>query len=154
MVWTRGKGRRCIILCNSTGGDVLLLWASHPPTLLVLTITDREIHVRGAKGAWGPPVLKKGGAEPPSFFKCVAILFSMLWKNCSQKASETLWVKNSKFSWGCIPPDPPRWLLALVFEAQLTPTTTVVVHSPPLLIAMYMRLHYRKHCFNMMHATD
>ena len=34
-----------------------------------------------------------------------------------------------------MPPDPPRWLLALSFEAQLTPTSTIVEHSPPLLTA-------------------
>ena len=35
-----------------------------------------------------------------------------------------------------MPPDLPRWLLALAFETQLTPISIVVEHSPPLLIDM------------------
>ena len=66
-----------------------------------------------------------------------------------------------------MPPDPPRWLLALAFEAHLPPTNAVVEHSPPLLtsissykisgsvpishacqrLSSYAILHY-------MHATD
>ena len=76
-----------------------------------------------------PPTLKEGGLSPLHFSDVDTFQYALhtseitavgrLQKHCESKIS--------KFSWGSMPPDHPRWLLALAFEAQLT----VVEHSSP-----------------------
>ena len=93
--------------------------------------------IGGEIGARAPaPTLTEGGAEPPSFFKCATILFSMPYtiqrslKLLSEGLRNTLRELKFQFSWRT--PEHalrlPRWLFVLVFEVQVPPPPTLVDH--------------------------
>ena len=76
----------------------------------------------GAEGARTPPLWKMGGLSPLIFQMC--ILFSMpytiqrsLKTTVRRPQKHSPRVEKSKFSWGSMPPDPPRWLFTIVLDA-------------------------------------
>ena len=111
-----------LCIANSTGGDMPLL--SHPPILLVLTAIGRQI--RGQR-----KTLKEGGLSPLHFSNVDTFQYALDNEKMQLEGFRNTVSQKFQIFQGKHTPDPPRWLLALAFEAQLIPTSTstVVEHS-------------------------
>ena len=73
----------------------------------------------GGQGGSSPSTLKSGGAEPPHFSNVYTlnILLKKPQTTVRRPQKHSLVVKNSKFSWGSMHPDPPRQLTILIPKA-------------------------------------